>query len=84
MVYPWIHIRWCLQWHSSIPFQPSVSGQRQIHLEYAEMEDFEGTKHAEYSKKYEERELEGYEGSAVEGRVTWLGGDFATEMGICY
>jgi len=35
-------------------------------------------------KKDEERELEGYEGSAVEGRVTWLGGDFATEMGICY
>ena len=35
-------------------------------------------------KKNEERELEGYEESAAEGRVTWLGGDFATEMGICY
>ena len=46
-----VDIQWCLKWHSFIPFQPSVSGQRQRHLEYAEMEDFEGTKHAEYSKK---------------------------------
>ena len=34
-----VNIRWCLRWHNFIPFQASVSGQRQVHIEYDEMEE---------------------------------------------
>jgi hypothetical protein len=29
-----VNQRWCLRWHNFIPFQSTVSGQLQIHLEY--------------------------------------------------
>ena len=34
-----VNIRWCLRWHNFIPFQASVSGQRQVHIEYEKMEE---------------------------------------------
>jgi hypothetical protein len=34
-----VNIRWCSRWHNFIPFQASVSGQRQVHIEYAKIEE---------------------------------------------
>ena len=46
-----VNERWELNWHSFIPFQSAISGQRRIHVEYDGWE-------AEY--EYEREEFEEY------------------------